>query len=121
MDMLDASSNSKDAVITAMRAMGKDHEAGGEYGPSRGIKAGRSAKVLIRDFTLQADVVYRTMESGMSLGNAMVVVNQWRRAQQVTPPSTSYGCLQRFVKHSPVVVLEKRETVKAGPADAGMV
>ena len=36
-------------------------------------------------------------------------------------PITSYGCLQRFVKHSPVMVLEKRETVKAGSADAGTV
>ena len=68
MDMPDAPSNSKDAVITAMRAMGKAHEVGGEYGPSRGIKAGRSAKVLIKDFASQADVVYRTMESGMSPG-----------------------------------------------------
>ena len=82
MDMLDAPSNSKDAAITGMRAMSKAREAGGEYGPSRGIKAGRSVKVLIRDFTPQADVVYRTMGSGMGLGNAMVVVNQWRRAQR---------------------------------------
>ena len=39
----------------------------------------------------------------------------------MTPPSISYGCLQRFVQHSPVIVLEKRETVKAGSADAGTV
>ena len=51
----------------------------------------------------------------------MVMVSQWWRAQQMTPPSISYGCLQRFVKHSPVMVLEKRETVKAGSADAGTV
>ena len=37
------------------------------------------------------------------------------------PPNISYGCLQRFVQHSPVIVLEKRETVKAGSADAGTV
>ena len=91
MGMLDVPSNSKDAVITAMRAMGKAHVAGGEYGPSKGIKAGRSTKVLIKDFTPQADVVYRTMESGMSLGNAMVVVNHWRRAQQVKPPAPATG------------------------------
>ena len=91
MDMLDVPSNSKDAVITAMRAMGKAHEMGGEYGPSRGIKAGRSAKVLIKDFASQADVVYRTMESGLSPGNAVVVMNQWRRAQQMTPPASATG------------------------------
>ena len=39
----------------------------------------------------------------------------------MTPPNISYGCLQRFVQHSPVIVLEKRETVKAGSADAGTV
>ena len=37
----------------------------------------------------------------------------------MTPSNISCGCLQRFVKHSPVMVLEKRETVKAGSADAG--
>ena len=121
MDMLDVPSNSKEAVITAMRAMSKAHEAGVEYDPSGEIKAGRGAKVLIEDYTPQADVVYRTMESGMSLGNAMVVLNQWRRAKKMTPPNISYGCLQRFVQHSPVIVLEKRETVKAGSADAGTV
>ena len=40
MDMPDVPSNSKDAVTTAMRAMSKAREAVGEYGPSRGIKAG---------------------------------------------------------------------------------
>jgi hypothetical protein len=121
MDMLDIPNSGKEATITAMQAMSEAHEAGGEYDPSRAIKAGRGAKVLIEDYTPQAGVVYRTMESGMSLGNAMVVLNQWRRAQKMTPPNISYGCLQRFVKQSPVMVLEKRETVKAGSADAGTV
>ena len=67
--------------------MGKAHEAGGEYGPSRGIKAGRGAKVPIKDFAPHADVVYRTMGSGMSPGNEMAVVNQLRRAQQAAPRS----------------------------------
>jgi len=78
MDMLDVPSSSKDAVITAMWAMSKAHEAGAEYDPSGGIKAGRGAKVLIEDFTPQADVVYQTMESGMSLGNGRAR----RRGQQ---------------------------------------
>lgn len=60
MDMLDVPSNSKVAVITAMRATSKAHEAGVEYDPSGEIKAGRGAKVLIEDCTPQADVVYRT-------------------------------------------------------------
>ena len=103
MDMLDVPRKSKEAVIIAMRAMSKAHETGVEYDPSREIKAGRGAKFLIEDYTPQADVVYRTMESGMSLGNSMVVLNQWRRAKKMTPPNISYGCLQRFLKHSPVI------------------
>ena len=121
MDMLDIPNSGKEGVITAMRAMSEAHETEGEYDPSAAIKAGRGAEALIEDYTPQGEVVYRTMESGMSLGNSMVVLNQWRRAQQMTPPNISYGCLQRFVKHSPVMVLEKRETVKAGSADAGTV
>ena len=40
MGMLDVPNSSKDAVITAVRAMSKAHEVEGEYGPSRGTKAG---------------------------------------------------------------------------------
>ena len=59
MDMLDVPSNGKEAVITAMRAMIKAQEAGVEYDPSGEIKAGRGAKVLIEDYTPQADVTWR--------------------------------------------------------------
>ena len=52
------------------------------------------------------------MESGMSLGNTVVVPNQWRRSRVLEP--INYGCLQRFVSSSEVIVLEKRETIKAG-------
>ena len=41
MDMLDVPSNSKEAVITAMRAMSKAHEAGVEYDQLGEIKAQR--------------------------------------------------------------------------------
>ena len=33
-------------------------------------------------------------------------MNQWRRVRSMSP--LSYGALQRFVKASPVMVLEKR-------------
>jgi hypothetical protein len=95
MDMLIIPATSKAAVITTMEAISEAHEAGVEYDPSREIKAGRGAKVLIEDCTPQADVVYRVMESGMSLGNTVVVLNQWRRRRTSEP--ISYGCLQRFV------------------------
>ena len=58
MDMLDVSSNSKDAVITAMRAMSKAHEAGVEYDPSGGIKVVQvgflGAKICVYDGPLAA-------------------------------------------------------------------
>ena len=53
----------------------------------------------------------------MSLGNTVVVLNQWRRSRVLEP--ISYGCLQRFVSSSEVMVLEKRETIKAGSKDEG--
>ena len=65
--MLIIPATSKAAVITTMVAISDAHEAKNEYDPSATIKAGRGAKVLIEDYTPQADVVYRVMESGMSL------------------------------------------------------
>ena len=52
------------------------------------------------------------MESGMSLGSTVVLLNQWRRSGVLEP--ISYECLQCFVSSSEVMVLEKRETIKAG-------
>ena len=117
MDMLNIPATSKARVITTMKAIIDAHEAKKEYDPSAAIKAGRGAKVLIEDYTLQAEVVYRVMESGMSLGNTVVVLNQWRRRRTLEP--ISYGCLQRFARSSAVMVLEKRETSPtrtSGPA-----
>jgi hypothetical protein len=117
MDMLNIPATSKAAVITAIEAISDAREAKKEYGPSASIKAERGAKALIEDYTPQAEVVYRVMESGMSLGNKMVVLNQWRRWRRLEP--ISYGCLKRFVRRSAVMVLEKRETIKAGSKDEG--
>jgi len=77
MDMLNIPGTSTAGVIMAMKAISDAHEAKKEYGPSAAIKAGRGAKVLIEDYTPQAEVVYRVMESGMSLGSTVMVLNQW--------------------------------------------
>ena len=50
-----------------MRDIYEANEAGELYDPSKGIKAGRGRKALIEDLTPQAEVVYRSMESGLSL------------------------------------------------------
>ena len=117
MDMLNIPATSKARVITTMKAIIDAHEAKKEYDPSAAIKAGGGAKVLIEDYTPQAEVVYRVMESGMSLGSTVVVLNQWRRRRTLEP--ISYGFMQRFVRSSAVRVLEKRETIKSGSKDEG--
>ena len=91
MDMLNIPATSKARVITTMKAIIDAHEAKKEYDPSAAIKAGGGAKVLIEDYTPQAEVVYRVMESGMSLGSTVVVLNQWRRRRTLEP--ISYGFL----------------------------
>ena len=115
--MLNIPATSKARAITTMKAAIDAHEAKKDYGPSAAIKSGRGAKVLIEDYTPQAEVVYRVIESGMSLGSTVVVLNQWRRRRTLEP--VSYGCLQRFVRSSVVMVLEKRETIKSGSKDEG--
>ena len=63
MDMLNIPATSKARAITTMKAAIDAHEAKKDYGPSAAIKSGRGAKVLIEDYTHQAEVVYRVMES----------------------------------------------------------
>ena len=81
----------KARVITTMKAIIHAHKAKRDYDPSAAIKSGRGAKVLIEEYTPQAEVVYRVMESGMRLGNTVVVLNQWRRRRTLEP--ISYGFL----------------------------
>ena len=89
MAMLNIPASSKVTVITAMRAISVAHEAKEDYDLSAAIKAGRSANALIEGYTPQAEVVCRAMESGMSLGNPVAVLNQWRRrkAHQLRVPA----------------------------------
>ena len=113
--LLDIPSGSSAEVSTAMRAIIAAHKAGEIYDPSAAIKEGRGAKPKIVDLTPQAEVVYNAMESGFSLGNTVVLVNQWRRVRHQEP--LSYGALQRFVAKSAVMQLTKRETIKSGSSD----
>ena len=115
LSLLDISSGSRASVLTAMRAIIAAHAAGETYDPSAAIKDGRGAKAKIEDLTPQADVVYKAMESGFSLGNTVVLINQWRRVRHQEP--LSYGALQRFVSTSAVMALAKRETIKSGSSD----
>jgi len=115
MRLLGIPAGSRGSVVKAMRDIHEANEAGELYDPSKGIKAGRGRKALIEDLTPQAEVVYRSMESGLSLGNTLTLVNQWRRVRSMPP--LSYGALQRFVKASQVMVLEKRHTKKSGKDD----
>ena len=105
------------SVVKAMLDIYAAVEAEEMYDPSGRIKKGRGAKAKIDDLTPQAEVVYRAMESGMSLGNTLVIVNQWRRANLGPDSGISYGALQRFAANSTVLEMTKRETRKAGSED----
>jgi hypothetical protein len=100
-----------------MEAASDAHEAKKDYGRLAANKAGRGAKALTKDYTPQAEVVYRVIESGMGLGSTVVVLSQWRRRRALKP--ISYGYLQRFASSSVVTALEERETIKAGSKDEG--
>ena len=115
MRLLNIPEGSRASVVVAMRDIYAAHESGDLYDPSAKIKAGRGRKALIEDETPQAEVVYRSMESGLSLGNTVILVNQWRRARSLDP--LSYGALQFFVKNSSVMHVEKRGTKKSGKQD----
>jgi hypothetical protein len=55
MDMLNIPATSKAAVITTMEAISDAREAKKEYDTPAAIKAGCGAKVLIEDYTPQAE------------------------------------------------------------------
>jgi hypothetical protein len=91
------------AVVAAMKEILAAEAAEEAYDPSARIIKGRGAKPKIVDMTPQAEHVYRAMESGMSLGNTLVLLNQWRRVNIGPDGMISYGSLQRFAATSTVL------------------
>ena len=67
------------SVVSTMRALYQAHDTGTVYDPAAKIKIGRGAPVKIDEGSPQAQTVYRSMTSGLSLGNTLVILNQWRR------------------------------------------
>ena len=59
------------------------------------------------------------MESGMGLGNTVVMLKQRHRRR--APGPISSGCLRRFVRSSAAMVLEKRGTIKSGSKNKGVL
>ena len=85
--------------------------------PQGGQKGGGKAAII--DFTPQAKVVYNILESGVSLGNAVVLLNAWRRHPNRALEGISYDALRRFVNNSPVIVRRKRKKIKDGSKEPG--
>ena len=113
---LNISVNSLAEVKNAMRAIYQEEEVdGGIYDTSRKRGGGRTAEII--DFTPQAQAVYRILESGVSVGNAVVLLNGWRRHPSRNLEGVSYSTLRRFIKQSPVIDRRKRETRKDGSND----
>jgi hypothetical protein len=118
MKLLGIPRGSYHGVKECMEKIYKEHAQGnGCFDPSEVRKSTGGRKVKIEDFTPQADIVYNSMESGLSLGNTLVLLNEWRRGKSME--YISYHALQRFVAESPVMVLEKRSTQKSGKVDPG--
>ena len=105
------------SVVSTMRALYQAHDTGTVYDPAAKIKIGRGAPVKIDEGSPQAQTVYRSMTSGLSLGNTLVILNQWRRVNLPDEGPISYGTLQRFVARSHVLVVDKRELRKSGSED----
>ena len=68
-------------VVYMMLEIHAKHEARECYDPSGRIKSGRGRNVEIEDLTPQAEMAYRTIATGCSLGKSVVLVNQWRVRQ----------------------------------------
>ena len=106
---LNISFNSLAEVKNVMRAIYKEEEVdGGWWNPLRKTGGGKKAEII--DFTPQAEVVYRILESGVSVGNAVVILNGWRRHPSHNLEGVSYSTLRRFIRQSPVIDRRKRET-----------
>jgi hypothetical protein len=77
----------------------------------------RGRKPLIVDCTLQAAVVYRALQSGLSTTQTTVIVNMWRSARAL--PSLSWSAVNGFVARSHVVYRSRRMSKKSGKEDEG--
>jgi hypothetical protein len=89
-------------------------DAGFQYNLA-GDSSKRGRKMTIIDLTKEARLVYNGMRAGMGLTETTVLVNEFRKLNDLLP--LSYSAVQRFAKASKVMEQHKRQTKKSGSKD----
>lgn len=89
-----------------------------EEGPTAAAKSRlsqRGRKPLMEDYTEQAGVAYRGFASGMSTTQTAVLVNEWRKQNDLPP--ISWSSVERFRINSEVIETSRRTFKKSGKLD----
>ena len=74
---------------------------------------------LINEGTDEAIIIILSLEKGLGLGNATILVNKHRREKGDDP--VSYSAVQRFSSSSPILSCTRRATKKSGNDDKGSI
>lgn len=74
---------------------------------------------LINEGTDEAIIIILSLEKGLGLGNATILVNEHRRVKGDDP--ISYSAVQRFCSSSPILSCTRRATKKSGNDDKGSI
>lgn len=74
---------------------------------------------LIEERTDEAAIIISSLERGVGMGNATVLVNEFRRGKGLNP--VSYRAVQRYATSSKFLVCSKRRTKKSGKDDKGTI
>ena len=84
------------------------------------VKAGttmRGKKALIEDASEEAEIIFRSLEAGIGVYAATILVNEYRNNEKKNPISCS--AVQRFTLSSSIINKSKRVHQKSGKDDKG--
>jgi hypothetical protein len=109
---------SRPAVKNVLKDVLEAERQGVRYDPNTKLSS-RGRKRKIDDSLPEAGVIYRAVQSGMSVLNATVLVNKIRARNSEEPVSSH--AVQGFIQTSPLIIRNSRQHKKSGKDDEGTV
>jgi hypothetical protein len=116
MNRLNIPRESYSKVVHVLEDVLSQESEGGIYDPqSRKRLSGRRS--IIVDDTPEANIIYSSLESGVSITSATCLVNQYRRGRKDPLPPVSWSAVEAFTLRSPSIIKQRRLTKKSGKED----
>ena len=106
---------SRNVVRNVFKGVLEAEKKGVEYDADKGTSSRRFGKFKISDDCIEAGLICKTLQHGLSITHATVLANESRRARGLD--SVSWSCVENWSLRSEFIAKFRRGTKKSGKSD----